>query len=152
MNIEFGEIDRNNYNECIELKISEDQKMFVASNMYSLVQAAYEPNLYPLGIYKDDNMVGFILYDFDDDINGWSMSRFMIDKKYQNQGIGKIAVQKFLDFFVDKYGHIELYTSAEVDNIIAINLYEKSGFEKREAYEYVASGVKYREIRMVIQL
>ena len=152
MNIEFREIDRSNYNECIELKISEDQKRFVASNMYSLVQAAYEPNLYPLGIYKDDIMVGFILYDFDNDISGWSMSRFMIDKKYQNQGIGKIAVQKFLDFFVDKYGHIELYTSAEVDNMIAINLYEKSGFDKREAFEYEASGVRYREIRMVIQL
>lgn len=152
MNIEFREIDRSNYNECIELKISKNQKRFVASNMYSLVQAAYEPNLYPLGIYKDDNMVGFILYDFDDDINGWSMSRFMIDKKYQNQGIGKLAVQKFLDFFVDKYGHKKLYTSAEVDNIIAINLYEKSGFERREEFEYEVSGIKYREIRMVIQL
>lgn len=53
MNIEFRKIDRSNYNECIELKISEDQKRFVASNMYSLVQAAYEPNLYPLGIYKE---------------------------------------------------------------------------------------------------
>ena len=76
----------------------------------------------------------------------------MIDKKYQNQGIGKLAVQKFLDFFVDKYGHKKLYTSAEFDNIIAINLYGKSGFEKREAFEYEVSGVKYREIRMVIQL
>ena len=85
MNIELRRIDRNNYNECIELKISEDQKRFVASNMYSLLQAAYEPNLYPLGIYKDNKMVGFILYDFDDELNGWSMSRFMIDKKYQNK-------------------------------------------------------------------
>lgn len=119
---------------------------------FILVQAAYEPNLYPLGIYKDDIIVGFILYDFDDDINGWSMSRFMIDKKYQNQGIGKLVVRKFLDFFADKYGHKKLYTSAEVDNMIAINLYEKSGFEKREKFEYGASGVKYREMRMVIQL
>lgn len=152
MNIEFRRIDRSNYNECIELKISEDQKRFVASNMYSLVQAAYEPNLYPLGIYKDNKMVGFILYDFDDELNGWSMSRFMIDKKYQNKGIGKVAVKKFLEFFVDKYGHQKLYTSAEVDNIIAINLYEKSGFEKREIFEYEFSGVKYREFRMVAHL
>ena len=152
MNIELRRIDRNNYNECIELKISEDQKRFVASNMYSLVQAAYEPNLYPLGIYKDNKMVGFILYDFDDELNGWSMSRFMIDKKYQNKGIGKVAVKKFLEFFVDKYGHQKLYTSAEVDNIIAINLYEKSGFEKRKIFQYEISGVKYREFRMVAQL
>ena len=81
MNIEFREIDRSNYNECIELKVSDEQKRFVASNMYSLVQAAYEPNLYPLGIYKDNDIVGFILYDFDDELNGWSMSRFINGEK-----------------------------------------------------------------------
>lgn len=152
MNIEFKEIDRTNYNECIELKVSDEQKRFVASNMYSLVQAAYEPNLYPLGIYKDNKMVGFILYDFDDELNGWSMSRFMIGEKYQNQGIGKLVLQKFLELFVDKHGHLKLYTSAEVDNMVAINLYEKNGFEKREVFEYEYSGVKYREIRMVAQV
>lgn len=152
MSIEFKVIDRSNYNECIELKTSEEQKRFVATNMFSLVQSAYEPNLYPLGIYKDAKMVGFILYDFDDELNGWSMSRFMIDEKFQNQGIGKIALQKFIEFFIERYGNIQLYTSAEVDNTIAINLYESIGFEKREVFEYEFGGVIYKEIRMVAQL
>ena len=152
MNIEFKEIDRTNYNECIELKVSEEQKRFVAPNMFSLVQSAYEPNLYPLGVYKNNEMVGFILYDFDDEINGWSMSRFMIDEKFQNQGIGKVMLDKFIEFFIEKYGHVELYTSAEVDNNIAINMYEKFGFKKREVFEYEFGGVTYREVRMVTQL
>lgn len=152
MNIEFKLIDRTNYNECIELKTSEEQKKFVATNMFSLVQAAYEPNLYPLGIYRNNEMVGFILYDFDDEINGWSMSRFMIDEKFQNQGIGKAALQKFIEFFIEKYGHIQLYTSAEVDNTIAINLYETMGFKKKEVFEYEFGGVTYKEIRMLAQL
>lgn len=152
MNIEFRIIDRSNYNQCIELKISEEQKRFVAPNIFSLVQSAYEPNLYPLGIYKNNEMVGFILYDFDDEINGWSMSRFMIDEKFQNQGIGKEALQKFIEFFIEKYGHIKLYTSAEVDNTIAIDLYEKNGFKKREVFEYEFAGETYKEVRMVVQL
>ncbi|GAA0084695.1 GNAT family N-acetyltransferase [Clostridium sp. CTA-7] len=152
MNIEFRVIDRSNYNQCIELKISEEQKRFVASNIFSLVQSAYEPNLYPLGIYKNNEMVGFILYDFDDEINGWSMSRFMIDEKFQNQGIGKVALQKFIEFFIEKYGHIKLYTSAEVDNTIAIDLYEKNGFKKIEVFEYEFGGETYKEFRMVVQL
>lgn len=45
MNIEFRQIDRTNYNECIDLSLSEEQKKFVAPNMFSLVQAAYEPDL-----------------------------------------------------------------------------------------------------------
>lgn len=152
MNIEFKEIDRSNYNECINLKISEEQKRFVASNIFSLVQAAYEPNFYPLGIYKDNKMVGFILYDFDYDINGWSMSRFMIDESYQNQGIGKIALKKFLELFVNKYGHLKLYTSAEVDNKVALAMYEKAGFEKKEVFEYEFEGKKHTEHRMIAQL
>ena len=152
MNIEFKEIDRSNYKECINLKISEEQKRFVASNIFSLVQAAYEPNFYPLGIYKDNKMVGFILYDFDYDINGWSMSRFMIDESYQNQGIGKIALKKFLELFVNKYGHLKLYTSAEVDNKVALAMYEKAGFEKKELFEYEFEGEKYTEHRMIAQL
>lgn len=152
MNIEFKQIDRTNYNECIELSLNEEQKMFVAPNIFSLVQAAYEPNLYPLGIYNDNKMVGFILYDFDDELNGWSMSRFMVDVKYQDQGIGKMALQKFIEFFTNKYGHIQLYTSAEVDNEVAIALYEKFGFEKKEVFQYEAGGKVYKEVRMIVQL
>ena len=152
MNIEFREIDRSNYKECINLKISEGQKRFVASNIFSLVQAAYEPNFYPLGIYKDNKMVGFILYDFDYDINGWSMSRFMIDESYQNQGIGKVALMKFLELFVNKHGHLKLYTSAEVDNKVAIAMYEKAGFEKKEVFEYEFEGEKYTERKMIAEL
>ena len=152
MNIELKQIDRTNYNECIELSLNEKQKNFVAPNVFSLVQAAYEPNLFPLGVYRDNKMVGFILYDFDDELDGWSMSRFMIDRKYQNQGTGKIALQKFLEFFTFKYGHIQLYTSAEVDNQIAIALYEKLGFQKKDVFEYEVGGKIYKEIRMIIQL
>lgn len=86
MKISLRPIDRTNYNDCLRLKVSEDQRGYVASNEYSLVQAAYEPQLYPLGIYDDDKMVGFILYDFDEEINGWSMSRLMVDESLQGQG------------------------------------------------------------------
>lgn len=152
MSIEFKVIDRTNYNQCIELKTSEEQKRFVAPNIFSLVQSAYEPNLYPLGIYKNNEMVGFILYDFDDEINGWSMSRFMVDERFQNQGIGKEALKKFIEFFIEKYGHVQLHTSAEIDNTIAINLYESFGFKKLEVFEYESDGVIYKEFRMVTQL
>lgn len=151
MNIEFRQIDRTNYNECIELTVSEEQKRYVAPNMFSLVQAAYEPNLYPLGIYVDNKMVGFILYDFDDELSGWSMSRFMIDIKYQNQGIGKVALKSFLKFFIDKFGKVKLYTSAEVDNQVAIALYEQFGFKKQEVFEYEAGGNTYREVRLLVE-
>jgi len=57
MKIEFRPIDRTNYNECIELSVNENQKRFVAPNQFSLVQAAYESNLYPLAIYNESQMI-----------------------------------------------------------------------------------------------
>ena len=151
MMIEFKPIDRTNYQECIDLSVSEEQKNFVAPNMVSLVQAAYEPDFYPLGVYDEGKMVGFILYDFDYDLKGWSMSRFMVDEKYQNKGIGKKALKEFIHFFIYKHGRLPLYTSAEVDNSIAIGLYEHSGFEKQEEFEYEHGGRTYREIRLIAQ-
>ena len=150
--IEFKPIDRTNYNECLELKVAEEQKKFVAPNIDSLVQAAYEPDFYPIGIYEGGKMVGFILYDFDYELNGWSMSRFMVDEKYQNKGIGNAALKAFIDFFTYKHGRLPLYTSAEVDNTVVIALYEKYGFERQEVFEYESDGRTYREIRMKIQL
>jgi diamine N-acetyltransferase len=80
------------------------------------------------------------------------MSRFMIDVKYQNQGIGNAALEKFIEFFINKYGHLELFTSAEVENLVAITLYEKFGFKKKEVFEYELGGTTYREIRMINSL
>lgn len=153
MKIELRLIDRTNYNECIELSVAEDQKRFVASNLFSLVQAAYEPDLYPIGIYNESKMVGFILYDLDKELNGWSMSRFMIDKSAQGRGIGTKALAKFLDYFRARYpNERKLYTSAEIENKIAISMYEKAGFKRGEVFEYEAGGNKYKEIRMLLPL
>ncbi len=153
MKLEFRPIDRTNYNECIELSVNENQKKFVAPNQFSLVQAAYEPNLYPLAIYHESQMIGFILYDFDEELNGWSMSRFMIGSSFQKSGFGKEALKQFLIFFKEIYPNVTtLYTSAEVDNTVAIALYKKAGFKEGNIFEYEAGGIQYKEIRMMISL
>ncbi|WP_252217454.1 hypothetical protein [Clostridium sp. VAP41] len=48
MDINFREIDKSNYNTCVSLKVGEHQTNYVASNAFSLVQASYEDELYPL--------------------------------------------------------------------------------------------------------
>ncbi len=153
MKITLRPIDRTNYMECIELSVGEKQKYFVASNQFSLVQAAYEPDLYPLGIYNESKMVGFILYDLDEELNGWSMSRFMIDYSLQGQGFGKESLKQFLNFFTENHPDVRtLYTSAEVDNKTAILLYESAGFKKGNVFEYEFGGHKYTEVRMMLSI
>lgn len=149
MNINFKEIDKSNYNICINLKVGDHQKDYVASNAISLVQAFYEEELYPIGIYNDEEMVGFILYDYDKELEGWSFSRFMIDINHQNKGYGSKALEKFLEFFHNKYEEENLYTSVEIDNKVAMKLYEKYGFNKKDSFEYKIGNTVYKEFRML---
>lgn len=150
MNIYLKKIDKNNYKECINLKLTLEQEKYILSNLLSLVQTAYEDDFYSLGIYNNDMMVGFILYDYDLSINGWSMSRFMIDYKYQNQGIGERALKEFIKFFKNKYNNQKLYTSVEINNFIPLKLYEKVGFIKEKYFDYKSDGNIYREILMIL--
>ena len=149
MNINFREIDKTNYNTCFMLTVGDHQKDQVASNAFSLVQAAYEEGLYPLGIYDGNEMIGFLLYDYDEELEGWSFSRFMIDINQQNKGYGTIALRKFLEFFHDKFPNEKIYTSVEIDNEIAIKLYEGFGFVKVNSFEYKIEEKVYREFRMI---
>ena len=43
MKIEFRPIDKTNYNECIELNVSENQKRFVAPNQVSHFDEEFVP-------------------------------------------------------------------------------------------------------------
>ena len=65
--------------------------------MYWRIKAtSYEDELYILGIYHDETMAGFVLYDYGNTFPGWSMSGFMIGKQFQRKGYGKIEYT-FLD-------------------------------------------------------
>ena len=145
MEIEFREIGRSNWHECVELELHEGQDNFVASNAYSLAQAAYEPDMFPFAIYRDGVMVGFIMYGYDPDLKVWEMCRLMVDKKYQGQGVGRAAVEKLKELVAEKLGHIMFYTSAEPSNEVAIGLYEKLGFQKN-------GRIVYGEVMMEIRL
>ena len=98
----FREIDKSNYWDCMMLTTDDCQESFVAENKQSLVEATYEDGLYILGIYYEDTMAGFVLYDFDEAFPGWSMSRFMTGKQFQGRGYGKQAVVAFFYYFKKK--------------------------------------------------
>ena len=146
--IEFRKIDENNYLECISLKINENQLDFVADNARSLLDAVYLEGLKTLGIYNDHTMVGFLLYDYDQELQGWSLSRFMIDLKYQGNGYGTASLKAFLDLFKNEIGPEKLYACVNVNNIGTIKLFKKFGFDGTEEIQYTSSGKVFRELKL----
>lgn len=147
--ITFKNIDKENYMECISLKLKEHQKDFVADNAQSLLDAHYLDGLETLGIYHDNKMVGFILYDYDPELEGWSISRFMIGDEYQGQGFGKVSLKIFLKTFAFKFENKPLYACISIKNENTIGLFKSFGFTFVEEIEYTFLNKVYKELKFV---
>lgn len=150
--MKFRKIDKSNYWDCMALTIADNQKGFVADNKQSLVEAAYEDGLYTLGIYLEEMMIGFILYDYDETFPGWSMSRFMIGKQFQGKGYGKQAAIEFFEYFKIKHNADKLYISVSLENMVARKMYSSIGFTEIKEVEYIFLDKHYKEMQMIKEL
>ena len=150
-------INRNNIAEILKLEVFDSQKSFVATNNSSIIEAyiviTENNDVFTFGIYKDDTPIGFLMIGFDvnsDDegspriakgnYNIWCL---MIDKKFQEKGFGKKAMDLALEFIntfpcgTAKY----CWLSYESDNNLAQQLYKSVGFvetDEKDGEEIVA--------------
>jgi len=125
--VTLKEIDGNNFNEIISLRVEK----YCASNLYSLAQAKVFPDAIPLAIYNDDIPVGFIMYGIEPrDNNEYWIDRIMIDEKHQKNGFGKKALELIIDKIKQDKTHNKIKISTNPENSIAIELYKKLGFNE----------------------
>lgn len=141
--ISLRKITYDNFEECLRLTVTDEQKQFVASNAYSLSEAyaltshrLYVPM--PLAIYDDDTMVGFVMFNYepidennpDDTEDIYYLARMMIDKRHQGKGYGKEAMRQVLEliktFPLGCASAVVL--SCNPDNVPAYKLYKSFGF------------------------
>lgn len=126
--ISLVEITFANWEECIALSVSEEQRKFVAPNVYSLAQSKYEPYMIPLGISDGSRLVGFSMHVKDADAEKAWIVRFMIDKEHQRKGYGKEALMALLVLMSEKYPKSDVFLCVEPDNDVAKKFYESFGF------------------------
>lgn len=142
--IRLEKINGKNVWDALKLKVSDEQKKFVASNEISVIEAytAIIGNgfAFPFVIYNDDVPVGFLMIGFDvhDDWEdapniakgNYNLWRLMIDKNYQGKGYGRKAMELALDFIKTlPCGRAEYcWLSYEPENEVAHKLYSSFGF------------------------
>ena len=141
--IQFAEITNKNIWKVCALEPFEEQKDFVAENMQSLAEAYATRNegnnALPLAVYNDDDLIGFVMIgkgtvgnpgESDLIKENYCFWRFMIDKKFQGQGLGwqtldtAMALIRTFPFGEAK----KVWLSYEPENIRARELYQKYGF------------------------
>lgn len=130
MNISLREITPENFKECINLKVSDAQTSFVASNVVSIAQSKVYSTANPLAVYNDDEMVGFVMHSFSPKEERFYLVRLMIDEKFQGKGYGKAATLAVIKKMEQIEDCKEIYLSFVPENTAAEKLYESIGFER----------------------
>jgi diamine N-acetyltransferase len=119
-------IDGRNWREAIRLSVAPEQRVFVASNVYSIAESKFEPEAVPMGIYAGDTMVGFLMFGMSgDEMWVW---RLMVDHGHQRRGYGRAAMAALIDG-LRAMGHHEVFVSYKPENDVAAQLYASLGFE-----------------------
>lgn len=126
--VSFREITPENFDAVIDLQVREDQKGFVASNMYSLAEAYAHPGRFPLAVYAGETPVGFVMYvDLRERSQFW-IFRVMIDAAQQGRGYGRAAMRLLIERMRALPGCTQIYISYEPENNPARQLYASLGF------------------------
>ena len=141
--MELRKVDSENIWKIVKLSVFDEQKGFVATNTESILEAYVTitagGTALPFGIYDDDILVGFIMFGYgtvgDEDepmiaASNYCLWRFMIDKMYQRQGLGKKAMHVALNYLKTyPCGAADsVWLSYEPENIAAKTLYSAMGF------------------------
>jgi diamine N-acetyltransferase len=138
MSLELRPVTLQNWNSLIKLKVREDQKNFVASNLYSIAEAQFgfdeegHWRLFPFGLYMEEEPVGFAMTGLNYAHPGFQglILRLMVDEKFQGKGYGRAAMESMLETFRADESVKVVCITYEPENDPARNLYASLGFQE----------------------
>ncbi|MGV7961566.1 GNAT family N-acetyltransferase [Photorhabdus tasmaniensis] len=127
MHITLTDVNQDNYEDVCDLTVADHQYEYVADNTWSLVESKFNPSYQTRTICLDDKPVGFFMWvpETDRRVSIW---RFMVDRHYQNKGIGRKAMLLALDEIRRTDGLEEIEICYKPNNPIARNFYSSFGF------------------------
>jgi diamine N-acetyltransferase len=146
-NLEFREINKDNFYNVCKLDVKEEDKEFVASNEMSLAEAYLFKTMgayvLPIAIYRNRVPIGFAMItkgNIGDNIKGeyinnYCILRMMIEAKHQNKGLGKLVLKQLIEIIKSiSVSESFIWISTEERNAKAIHVYEDNGFKKTSDY------------------
>ena len=129
--ITLQSINETNFMEAAALKVSENQRGFVASAPMILARAyAYrEQNAICWGICEGLKLVGLaMIHDMEEDPACYHLCEFLIDEKYQNRGTGQKALQLILNHCRRERKFRRVEVCVKKTDTAAVHVYQKAGF------------------------
>ncbi|MFT5756718.1 MAG: diamine N-acetyltransferase [Alteromonadaceae bacterium] len=127
MNVSLCQINKENYSQVCDLDVLKEQEDYVACNMWSLVEAQFNDGYRCRAITLNEDIVGFLMWVEETSIKS-SIWRFMVDQKFQQQGVGRQALQLAIDEIKQKNELCEIEICYHPKNPVAKTFYASFGF------------------------
>ncbi|POZ54735.1 Spermine/spermidine acetyltransferase [Lysinibacillus sphaericus] len=147
---EIRDITALNKENVLALHIAANQQDFIETTQQCLDEAASDRRFIPVGLYREDTVVGFAMYGLFPHEDGsqrvW-LDRFLIDERYQHKGLGKYFLQQLIDFLQATYNCEKIFLSVYDNNKVAIHLYQLFGFVFNGELDEKGEKVMVREVR-----
>lgn len=129
--ITLKKVDENNYRKVLSIKMNEEQDKFVAPNVVSLAQAwVFYEKARPFAIYNDDEVIGFMMLDWDEKEREAGIWRFMIAEEQQGKGYGRKAMEFALNMIRETNKFDYVFLDYVPENVVGKHLYESLGFKE----------------------
>ena len=136
--LEVRPVTKENWKELVALKVRDDQKHFVASNLYSIAESQFGEDIpgeghwdmHAYGIYAENVPVGFLMISYNlanERFQGF-IYRLMVDENFQGKGYGKFGINWILDHYRANDLVKAVAISYEPENEPARKLYASFGF------------------------
>lgn len=127
--VKLVEVNEENWYECCQLELTEEQSSYMESNAVSIAQSKFEPGLKPFAIYEKEQVVGFLMFNTErEELDGYWVYRIMVDRRHQGKGIGKRATEEMLAIMSELPGCERIVVGYHPGNMGAHRLYESLGF------------------------
>lgn len=129
--INIEPVSEKTFKKVIDMKLPDEQNKFVAPNVVSLAQAwLYYDEARPFAICDDDEVVGFVMLDWDEDERCAGVWRFMIAYEMQRRGYGRKAMEAVIKLIKDTGKFDAIYLDYVPGNTSARELYYSLGFRE----------------------
>lgn len=125
-------VNKDNFDQVLDLEVAPKDQRRVASVEYSLAQAwLYRDSevLFPYAVKSGELTVGFLLLSYQPMENSYYIWRLLIDQKYQNQRFGKEVIRQVLQRARDDQQCHKVTVNYVIGNHKMRYILEKFGFQ-----------------------
>lgn len=129
--IRLEPVSQSTFRKVVDMRLGEEQNRFVAPNVVSLAQAwLFYKEARPFAVMNGDEVVGFMMLDWDEDERAVGIWRFMIAPEHQRKGFGRAAIQEAIELVRASDEIDMMYLDYVPSNIGARDLYRSMGFKE----------------------